>query len=119
MIESAVLLVACPDRPGIVSRVASHIFDQGGNILRAEQSESMADSQFYQRIHFDLPGGTLDLEKFRQGFAPIGSDLGAVWSLRPVDRDQRVAVMVSQHLDGSNLPQAVDCERDESANCSL
>ncbi len=79
MTPSIVLLLACPDRPGIVSRVSGHIAGLGGNILRAEQSESTADSRFYQRIHFDTGG--LDLEGFRTGFEPIAADRTLAWQI--------------------------------------
>jgi formyltetrahydrofolate deformylase len=94
---SAVLLLACPDRPGIVSRVSTHIAEQGGNILRAEQSESVPDARFYQRIHFDYPGGGIDLEAFRVGFAPVAETLGAEWSVHAMDTPQRTAILVSRH----------------------
>jgi formyltetrahydrofolate deformylase len=96
MTTSAVLLLACPDRPGIVSLVTAHIAEQGGNFLRAEQSESAADSRFYQRIHFNFPDDSLDLEVFRSGFAPIAEQLQAEWSLHPMDTRQRTAILVSQ-----------------------
>jgi formyltetrahydrofolate deformylase len=96
MTTSAVLLLACPDRPGIVSRVSAHIAEQGGNILRAEQSESVADSHFYQRIHFDLPDGALDLEVLRTGFAPVAEELRADWSLHAMDVLQKTAILVSR-----------------------
>jgi formyltetrahydrofolate deformylase len=94
---SAVLLLACADRPGIVSRVSTHIAEQGGNILRAEQSESVPDARFYQRIHFDYPGGGIDLETFRVGFAPVAEALGAEWSVHAMDTPQRTAILVSRH----------------------
>jgi len=97
MTTSAVLLLACPDRPGIVSQVSTHIANQGGNILRAEQSESVADARFYQRIHFDQPGAALDLDAFREGFAPVAESLSAEWSLHSMDVPQRTAILVSKH----------------------
>jgi formyltetrahydrofolate deformylase len=96
MTTSAVLLLACPDRPGIVSRVSAHIAEQGGNILRAEQSESVADSHFYQRIHFDFPDAALDLDVFRTGFAPVAEELRAEWSLHAMDVLQKTAILVSR-----------------------
>ncbi|HSK07520.1 MAG TPA: formyltetrahydrofolate deformylase [Acidimicrobiia bacterium] len=96
MTASAVLLLACPDRPGIVSLVSAHIAEQGGNILRAEQSESVADSHFYQRIHFNLPGASLDLDNFRAGFAPVAEELQGVWSVHAMDTRQKTAILVSR-----------------------
>jgi formyltetrahydrofolate hydrolase len=68
-----------------VSLVSAHLAEQGGNNLRAEQSESAADSRFYQRIHFNLSDNSLDLEAFSAGFAPIAQKLQAEWSLHAMD----------------------------------
>lgn len=97
MTESAVLLLACPDRPGIVSRVSSHILERGGNILRAEQSESLADARFYQRIHFNCPGQDMDLDELNRGFAPVAMELEADWALHSWGADQSMAILVSKH----------------------
>ena len=97
MSDSAVLLLACPDRPGIVSRVSAHIFEGGGNILRAEQSESRADARFYQRIHFNHPGQEMDLDELRRHFAPLAIDLEAEWDIHSWGADQSTAILVSKH----------------------
>jgi formyltetrahydrofolate deformylase len=96
--ESAVLLLSCPDRPGIVSRVATFLADRGANILRAEQSESVADSMFHQRIQFNQPGKPLDVEEFRQGFAGVAAGLDAVWEVHDMDVPMRTAILVSKQL---------------------
>jgi len=38
MQESAVLLIDCPDRRGLVARVSSLLYEQGANILHAASS---------------------------------------------------------------------------------
>lgn len=97
MTTSAVLLLACPDRPGIVSRVSAHLAGLRCNILRAEQSESSADSRFYQRIHFDQPGEEIDLDGFRVGFEPVAIELGADWEVHDMGVPLRTAILVSKH----------------------
>lgn len=97
MTESAVLLLSCPDRPGIVSRVSSHLFKAGQNVLRAEQSESLADSRFYQRIHFNSPGRDMNLDELRRRFAPVAIELEADWAIHPWGTDQSMAILVSKH----------------------
>ncbi len=94
MTPSIVLLLACADRPGIVASVSGHIAGLGGNILRAEQSESVADGRFYQRIHFSTPG--VGLEDFRHGFEPVAAELGAEWSAHMMEVPLRTAILVSR-----------------------
>ena len=96
MTESAVLLWSCTDQPGIVARVTTRLFELGGNILRAEETLSASDNQFFLRIHFDTAGGPIDLDAFRSGFAPLANDLGSDWSVRPMDPVQRIAILASR-----------------------
>jgi formyltetrahydrofolate deformylase len=96
MTRSAVLLLACPDQPGIVSRISSHIFEGGGNIIRAEQSESVAGRRFFLRVHFDHSGHEMDLPGLRRRFEGIGAGLEADWSLRDPGHPERVAILVSK-----------------------
>ncbi|HEU4321246.1 MAG TPA: formyltetrahydrofolate deformylase [Acidimicrobiia bacterium] len=96
MTESAVLLWSCADQPGIVARVTTRLFELGGNILRAEETLSVADNQFFLRIHFDTPGGPVDLDGFRSGFAPLADELRSEWSIRPMEPAQRIAILASR-----------------------
>lgn len=94
MTTSIVLLLACADRPGIVASVSGHIAGLGGNILRAEQSESVADGRFYQRIQFSTPD--VGLDDFRRGFEPVAAELGAEWSAHRMEVPLRTAILVSR-----------------------
>ena len=50
---TAVLLLSCPDQPGIVAAVADFVYRHGGNILDAQQHTDRTDGVFFQRIEFD------------------------------------------------------------------
>ena len=39
MNDSAVLLIDCPDRKGLVARVSSLLYERGANILHADQHQ--------------------------------------------------------------------------------
>jgi len=42
--KSAVLLLSCPDRKGVVASISGFVFQHGGNILHAdEHSDQHAD----------------------------------------------------------------------------
>ena len=56
---TAVLLLSCPDRPGLVAAVAEFVFRHGGNILHAEQHTDTDEQIFFQRVEFALDGFTL------------------------------------------------------------
>jgi formyltetrahydrofolate deformylase len=42
-----------PDQPGLVARVASWIFERGGNILHADQHRDMEAGIFFQRVEWE------------------------------------------------------------------
>jgi formyltetrahydrofolate deformylase len=87
---SAILTLSCPDKPGIVARVSTYLFEAGANILDAQQFDDQETGQFFMRVVFELGGE--DLETVRDGFAPIGADFAMTWSLR--DSAQRLKVML-------------------------
>ena len=46
-------LLSGPDQPGLVARVSGKIFEQGGNILHADQHRDMEEGVFFQRIEWE------------------------------------------------------------------
>jgi formyltetrahydrofolate deformylase len=49
-VNSAVLLISCPDKPGIVAAVATWIASVGGNIVHAEQHTDTTDAMFFKEL---------------------------------------------------------------------
>ncbi|HVU38002.1 MAG TPA: formyltetrahydrofolate deformylase [Opitutales bacterium] len=52
-------LLSGPDRPGLVARVATWIFERGGNILHADQHNDESENAFFQRVEW-LPAAKSD-----------------------------------------------------------
>ena len=50
----AVLLLSCPDRPGIVADVGRFVAAAGGNIVEADQHSDPEADLFLQRVEFDV-----------------------------------------------------------------
>ena len=93
---NAVLLVACPDRRGIVAAVASFVSAHGGNIVDLQQHTDHTDELFFQRVEFELDGLTLSREEIAEAVAPMVERFAMRWTLRFTDERQRVAVLVSR-----------------------
>ena len=55
------LLLACPDRPGLIARVSGFLADAGLNIVDADQ-HSTAEGRFFMRMVFD-PVGSEELKR--------------------------------------------------------
>lgn len=117
MKDSAVLLIDCPDRKGLVARVSGLLYETGANILHADQHEDHDLGMFFMRVEWglDLPQGSggevsetseqrergsarFDLEEFKAAFAPMAAQMGMRWTLSTGDHKQRVALFCSQYL---------------------
>jgi formyltetrahydrofolate deformylase len=103
MKDSAVLLIDCPDRKGLVARVSTLLYERGANILHADQHQDHELGLFFMRVEWALAdGGTssqgFDLEAFKADFAPLARELGMRWNLTSGDRRPRMALFCSQYL---------------------
>jgi formyltetrahydrofolate deformylase len=97
MHNSAILLVSCPDRKGVVASIAEFIFRHGGNILFNDEHGDEASNLFLTRVEFDPAEFDFDLAAFSDRFAPIARDFKMDWRLaRSTDRP-RIAIFVSKH----------------------
>jgi formyltetrahydrofolate deformylase len=90
------LIASCPDRIGILARVANFIADKGGNITEANQYEDVRSKTFFMRYGFVLPGSTAEREAFAKDFVAVADDLGMSWRLHDVNVRQRVVLLVSK-----------------------
>ena len=96
MSESAVLLITCPDRKGLVSTIANFLFERGGNILHADQHQDAELGLFLMRVEWDLNGFDLDFSEIPSHFAPIAQRLEMKWRLASSSQRPRVAVFASR-----------------------
>jgi formyltetrahydrofolate deformylase len=101
---TAVLLIDCPDRTGLVARVSGLLYEHGANILHADQHQDHDMGLFFMRVEWSLgtngnEGDTpFDLERFKAAFAPMASELGMRWQLAAGGARPRLALFCSQHL---------------------
>jgi len=115
MKDSAVLLIDCPDRKGLVARVSGLLYERGANILHADQHIDHDLGLFFMRVEWALSGGvpldegraensgsksaeSFDLAAFRALFTPMAAELGMTWKLTSSERPPRVALFCSQYL---------------------
>ena len=96
MKDSAVLLIDCPDRKGLVARVSGLLYERGANILHADQHVDHELGLFFMRVEWELDG--FDLAGFKTVFAPMAGELNMTWKLTSSARRPRVALFCSQVL---------------------
>src|SRR5258708_30117776 len=81
MRNSAILLVSCPDRKGVVASIAEFIFRHNGNILFADEHGDEESNLFLTRVEFDPADFDFDLAQFPDRFALIARDFQMDWRL--------------------------------------
>ncbi|MGN6254168.1 MAG: formyltetrahydrofolate deformylase [Solirubrobacterales bacterium] len=89
------LLLACPDRPGLIARVSGFLAESGLNIVDVDQHSS-AEGRFFMRMVFDhVPDGEREALELR--FArEIGEPFEMDWEFHETSRPKRAAIMVSR-----------------------
>ena len=88
----AVLLISCPDQPGLVHAVTEFVLRLGGNIRHAEQHIDPASTVFFQRVEFEAP----DVVGLAGLFRPTAQRFGMTVQVRYPDERPRIAVLASR-----------------------
>jgi formyltetrahydrofolate deformylase len=95
--ETAVLLVSCPDRRGIVAALAQVLHGHGANILDADQHTDPVAGQFFQRIRFDLTELLTDRVSLERGIREVAARFSMRFQLAYATERKRVAIFVSRY----------------------
>ena len=107
MNDSAVLLIDCPDRKGLIAQVSGLLYEHGANILHADQHQDHGLGLFFMRVEWGLADSepsdrtgraSFDLERFKAAFAPLAAELNLHWQLSTSAQRPRVALFCSQYL---------------------
>ncbi|HLM17742.1 MAG TPA: formyltetrahydrofolate deformylase, partial [Acidimicrobiia bacterium] len=93
---TAVLLLSCPDQPGVVAATADFVYRHGGNIVDAQQHTDRTDGVFFQRVEFLLDGCDLARDEIERAFRPIVERFDMQCTVRFSDDIPRVGVLVSK-----------------------
>ena len=97
MKNSAVLLIHCPDKPGIVVAITDFIHKNDGNILYLDQHVDTERGIFFMRIEWDLSNFVIQREKIAEYFDTlVGSRYQMTSQLHFSDTKLRMALFVSK-----------------------
>ena len=89
------MLLACPDRPGLIARVSGFLADTGLNIVDADQ-HSTAEGRFFMRMVFD-PVADEDLVALQRRFEEeVATPFEMEHRFAESSQAKRVAIMVSR-----------------------
>lgn len=95
--NTAILLVDCPDRKGLVAAIGEFLYRNNANILHADQHQDPEANKFLMRVEWDLNEFDIDLAEFPVRFHGIADKYQMRWRLERSDRPHRVAVFVSKY----------------------
>lgn len=90
------LTIACPDRVGIVARVATFIADHGGWIEEANHHADSARKMFFMRNVIRANSLPFDGAEFIARFTPLASEFDMKWALNDSANRKRIVVLVSR-----------------------
>jgi formyltetrahydrofolate deformylase len=89
------LLLACPDRPGLIARVSGFLAAAGLNIVDADQ-HSTAEGRFFMRMVFDAAAEGEREELERRFEAEVAAPFEMEHRFADSGQRKRVAIMVSR-----------------------
>jgi formyltetrahydrofolate deformylase len=94
--QLATLLVACPDRKGIVASLAQVLYGHGANILDSDQHADPVAGLFFQRIRFDLSSLNTDKVALEHGVREVGERFAMEWRIAYGHTTKKVAILASK-----------------------
>ena len=92
-----VLILSCPDRPGIVHAVSGFLVERGGNIVESQQFGDQLTDRFFMRIGFTLEGPAT-AESLRADFTAVATHFDMDFELWGAAAPYKTLIMVSKQL---------------------
>ena len=97
MQNTAILLLHCPDKQGIISEVTKFITDNKGNIVYLDQYVDKVDGMFFMRIEWELEGFLIPRDKIYDYITTLYAQRYQMkFSLYYSDKRPRMAIFVSK-----------------------
>jgi formyltetrahydrofolate deformylase len=96
MREGLILKLSCPDKPGLVSRIASYASEYQANLVEFNQFTDRERDAFYARLEIDTSNLDISQDDFMAGFSVLGKSLDADWHFRRLPYRMRAAVLVTR-----------------------
>lgn len=95
--NTAILLIHCPDKQGILATVTEFLNKNNGNIIYLDQHVDRVEKIFYMRVEWELNGFAIPAEKIGEYFETlIANSLNMFWRLYFTDEIPKMALFVSK-----------------------
>ncbi|KAL5359869.1 formyl transferase [Aspergillus floccosus] len=95
--DSFILTLSCPDRPGIVHAVTAFLVQHNLNIIDSSQFGDPTSQRFFMRVHFKAESSEKpSVEDLRKAFESTATELSMDFQVVPAAQKTRVLIMVSK-----------------------
>jgi formyltetrahydrofolate deformylase len=94
---TAILLLSCPDRVGLVSKISNFISEHDGNILDLYEHVDREEKMFSIRVAWDMKQFSIPAAELKKTFAPIANEFKATWEIKFLEKKRKVAIFVSKY----------------------
>lgn len=94
--STAILLVSCPDQPGIVAFVSDFLFQNKGNIVDVDQHVDQESGVFFMRVEWEIEGFSVAPDQIEEAIAPLAEKFSMTWSLYFTEVVPRVALFITR-----------------------
>ena len=96
MHKGLILKVSCPDKPGLVARIANHASEYRANLAEFTQFIDRDRGTFYARLEIDTRSLEIPVDEFVASFEVLGRAIQADWHFRGLPYRMRTAVLVTK-----------------------
>lgn len=93
---TAILLISCPDKKGIVAKITDFIYQNNGNIEHADQHIDSQTKTFFMRIEWALQNFAIAKEDIAGSFSSLANEFAMDYKLYFSDETPKIAVFVSR-----------------------
>jgi formyltetrahydrofolate deformylase len=93
-----VLVLDCPDRPGIVHAVSGFLVEHDGNIVESQQFFDRLTGRFFMRIDVAVAGSAATVESLRNDFTAVAERFGMTFEIWEARSPYRTLIMASKQL---------------------
>ena len=93
---TAILLLSCPDRTGLVSRISHFIYERSGNIIELDEHVDRDENIFFIRVSWDMENFSIPWTALEEAFQPLAKEFNATWKIKFTGEDMKVAIFVSR-----------------------
>lgn len=94
--ETATILLTCPDRKGIVAGVTDFLYRNDGNILHVDQHIDDESKTLFMRVEFDLADFAIEKERIKEKFDEIGKKFSMQYSVKFSSEIQNIAIFAGK-----------------------